>query len=220
MEMIGEQRIDAAQSDVWHALNDPVVLKSCIPGCESIEKVDEAEFKIVMLSAVGPVKARFAGSLAIRNAVAPSRYDLVFEGSGGIAGFGKGTATVSLAPDGETTLLRYAANAQVGGRLAQVGSRLIDSVAKKLAIEFFARFNRHFSANADLAAIAAPKRPTETRSTLTPAGVHVPAADAAALQSAAASVISGLVVPLRIIAVSAVISGLAFVGILLKLLAM
>jgi carbon monoxide dehydrogenase subunit G len=131
MEMTGEQRIPAAQDVVWNALNDPEVLKACIPGCDSIEKQSD--------------KARFNGKLKIDEANPPQGYSLVFEGSGGAAGFGKGRASVALEPEGAGTALRYTASAQVSGKLAQVGSRLIDGVAKKMAADFFERFNARFA---------------------------------------------------------------------------
>jgi carbon monoxide dehydrogenase subunit G len=215
MELVGEQKIAAAQPEVWRALNDPDVLKKCIPGCESIERVSDDEFKIVMLAAVGPVKARFNGALAIRNALAPTSYDLVFEGSGGVAGFGKGTASVSLAPEDAMTMLRYEARAQVGGRLAQVGSRLIDGVAKKMAIDFFGRFNEHFHATEAADAGAASVQAAAPVAT-SPASLSSSSAGAmSALPGAAA-----LVTPLRIIAVSTAIGALALVGILFKLVSM
>jgi carbon monoxide dehydrogenase subunit G len=142
MEMTGEQVIPVPQSRVWEALNDPEVLKACIPGCESIERVSDSEYRVAMTAAVGPVKAKFNGKLALADVNAPNSYTLSFEGSGGAAGFGKGAAKVALAPEGAAaTKLRYTANAQVGGKLAQVGSRLIDGVAKKMANDFFQRFN-------------------------------------------------------------------------------
>ncbi len=140
MEMSGEQRIALPQQQVWDALNDPEILKACIPGCDSIEKVSDSEYKVGITAAVGPVKARFAGKLQLKDLNPPNSYALAFDGSGGAAGFGKGGATVALTPEGTDTLLRYTANAQVGGKLAQVGSRLIDGVARKMADDFFARF--------------------------------------------------------------------------------
>jgi uncharacterized protein len=142
MEMTGEQLIALPQQRVWEALNDPEVLKACIPGCESIDKVSDTEYAVAMVAAVGPVKARFSGKLKLADLNPPNSYSIAFEGSGGAAGFGKGGAHVELVPEGTATRLRFNANASVGGRLAQVGSRLIDGVAKKMADDFFARFNR------------------------------------------------------------------------------
>jgi carbon monoxide dehydrogenase subunit G len=141
MDMAGEQLILLPQREVWDALNDPQVLKACIPGCESITQVAENQYAIMMMAAVGPVKAKFNGSLTLSDIAPPNSYSIAFTGSGGAAGFGKGGARVALNPDGNGTRLVYSANAQVGGKLAQVGSRLIDGVAKKMAEEFFTRFN-------------------------------------------------------------------------------
>lgn len=141
MEMTGEQLIPLLQQRVWEALNDPEVLKACIPGCESIERVSDAEYAVAMVAAVGPVKARFSGKLKLTDLNPPHSYSIAFEGSGGAAGFGKGSAHVELVPEGDSTRLRYSANASVGGKLAQVGSRLIDGVARKMADDFFVRFN-------------------------------------------------------------------------------
>lgn len=143
MEMTGEHLIPVPQQKVWDALNDPEVLKACIPGCETIDKVSDTEYKVALTAAVGPVKAKFNGKLLLADLNPPKSYAISFEGSGGAAGFGKGGATVVLAPDGEGTKLVYSAKATVGGKLAQVGSRLIDGVAAKMASDFFSRFNQH-----------------------------------------------------------------------------
>lgn len=141
MEMTGEQLIPVPQAEVWRGLNDPEVLKACIAGCESIEKVAENEYRIALVAAVGPVKAKFSGKLVLSDLNPPNSYSLSFEGSGGAAGFGKGGAQVSLAPEGSGTRLSYTAKASIGGKLAQVGSRLIDGVARKMADDFFTAFN-------------------------------------------------------------------------------
>jgi uncharacterized protein len=141
MEMTGEQLIPVPQAEVWRGLNDPEVLKACIAGCESIEKVSDNEYRVALVAAVGPVKAKFSGKLLLSDLNPPNSYSLSFEGSGGAAGFGKGGAKVSLATEGGATRLRYTANASVGGKLAQVGSRLIDGVSKKMADDFFNAFN-------------------------------------------------------------------------------
>jgi carbon monoxide dehydrogenase subunit G len=155
MEMTGEQLIPLPQQQVWEALNDPAIIKACIPGCESIEKVSDAEYKVVMTAAIGPVKAKFNGKLLLTDLKPPHSYSIAFEGSGGAAGFGKGAAQVSLRPEGSGTRLTYKATASVGGKLAQIGSRLIDGVAKKMSDDFFARFN----------ATVAPAAVTETAPT-------------------------------------------------------
>ena len=141
MEISGEQRIPLAQQQVWQALNNPDILKACIAGCESIERVSDNEYKVAMIATVGPVKAKFTGKLLLSDLNPPHSYSLAFEGSGGAAGFGKGGAQVTLAPVEGATLLSYKATASVGGKLAQIGSRLIDGVARKMADDFFARFN-------------------------------------------------------------------------------
>src|SRR5262252_9396417 len=154
MEMTGEQLIPVSQEKVWRGLNDPEMLKACIAGCESIEKVSDSEYKVVIVASVGPVKAKFNGKLVLSDLDPPNSYALSFEGSGGAAGFGKGGAKVSLATEGASTRLRYTANASVGGKLAQVGSRLIDGVAKKMADDFFAAFNEKLAGPAATPAAA------------------------------------------------------------------
>jgi uncharacterized protein len=148
MEISGEQRIALGQQRVWEALNDPEILKACIAGCESIERVSDNEYKVAMTAAIGPVKAKFSGKLMLSDLNPPNSYSLAFEGSGGAAGFGKGSASVALATDGDGTLLTYKATASVGGKLAQIGSRLIDGVAKKMSDDFFAKFNATVAAPA------------------------------------------------------------------------
>jgi carbon monoxide dehydrogenase subunit G len=146
MEMTGEQLIPASQDETWAALNDPEVLKSCVPGCEAIEPVSDREFTVLMTARVGPVAAKFRGKLALSEVKPPHSYSLAFEGQGGVAGFAKGTASVRLAARGEAeTLLTYQARANVGGKLAQVGSRLVDAAAQKVAGDFFAAFNERMS---------------------------------------------------------------------------
>ncbi|MEX0957822.1 MAG: carbon monoxide dehydrogenase subunit G [Burkholderiales bacterium] len=141
MDMTGEETIPLPQQQVWEALNDPEILKACIPGCQEIEKVSDSEYRIAMTAAIGPVKAKFNGKLHLEDVNPPDSYTLAFEGSGGVAGFGKGRAEVALTPDGENTRLAYKAHATVGGKLAQIGSRLVGGVAKKMAAQFFEKFN-------------------------------------------------------------------------------
>jgi carbon monoxide dehydrogenase subunit G len=141
MQMAGEYRIPAAREIVWRGLNDPDVLKQCIPGCETVEQVSDTEFTARVALAVGPVKAKFTGRVTLSELVPPESYTISGEGQGGVAGFGKGSAKVRLdAVTPAETLLRYEAQSTVGGKLAQVGSRLVDATAKKLADEFFSRF--------------------------------------------------------------------------------
>lgn len=157
MEITGEQLIPLRQQRVWEALNDPGILKACIPGCESIEKVSDSGYQVVMTAAIGPVKAKFKGKLLLADLNPPHSYSIAFEGTGGAAGFGKGAAQVSLLPEGSGTRLTYKATASVGGKLAQVGSRLIDGVARKMSDDFFAKFNQIVApTGAPAAALAMP----------------------------------------------------------------
>jgi carbon monoxide dehydrogenase subunit G len=140
MDMAGEYRVEAPRDRVWAALNDPDILRQCIPGCQSIEKVSPTEFNAKVTAKVGPVKATFSGAVTLSDLDPPNGYKISGEGKGGVAGFAKGGAEVRLEPQGEATLLRYTVSASVGGKLAQIGSRLIDGTAKKLSDEFFAKF--------------------------------------------------------------------------------
>jgi uncharacterized protein len=141
MDMTGEERITAPREVVWAALNDPDILKRCIPGCQSLDKLSETELTATVKLKIGPVSASFNGGVTLSNINAPESYTITGEGKGGIAGFAKGGADVMLKEDGGETILQYAARAQVGGKIAQLGSRLVDSSAKKLAQQFFADFN-------------------------------------------------------------------------------
>jgi len=141
MEMSGEQLIPATQSQTWDALNDPEILKACVPGCESITKTAENEYLVLMTARIGPVSAKFKGKLALSDLDPPNSYSIAFEGQGGVAGFGKGGAKVQLLPEAGNTKLSYQVKANVGGKLAQIGSRLVDAAAKKLSEEFFTAFN-------------------------------------------------------------------------------
>lgn len=143
MEMTGEQQIPVPQQTVWQALNDLAVLKACIPGCESIVATGDNQFDVALTAKVGPVSAKFKGKLTLSNLDPPNGYSLTFEGQGGVAGFAKGGAQVTLVPDGSATRLGYSVKANVGGKLAQIGSRLIDGAARKLADQFFTAFNKH-----------------------------------------------------------------------------
>ncbi|HRO61742.1 MAG TPA: SRPBCC domain-containing protein, partial [Burkholderiaceae bacterium] len=146
MNLQGERLIPASPEATWAALNDPETLKDCIKGCESLEKTGDNEFLATMALRIGPVNARFKGRLQLQNIEPISAYTIAFDGQGGVAGFGKGTADVSLKPEADGTLLGYSAKAQVGGKLAQVGSRLIDSAASKIAEDFFAAFEARLAA--------------------------------------------------------------------------
>src|SRR5580698_5577638 len=151
MQMNDSQRIPAAREKVWAALNDPEVLKQCIPGCQSLEMTSPTDMTATIVVKVGPVKATFSGKVTLSDLDPPNGYRIAGEGSGGVAGFANGGASVKLEPDGDdATNLQYVVDAQIGGKLAQLGSRLIDSTAKKLAGEFFQNF---------AAALAPPQAP-------------------------------------------------------------
>jgi carbon monoxide dehydrogenase subunit G len=141
MEMTGEQLIHATQAATWEALNDPEILRGCVPGCETIEKTADNEYAVQMTARVGPVAAKFKGRMMLSNIRAPDSYSIAFEGQGGVAGFAKGSADVSLAAEGHATRLSYKVKANVGGKLAQIGSRLVDAAAHKVANDFFEAFN-------------------------------------------------------------------------------
>ncbi len=140
MDMTGSQHIEASRETVWTALNDADVLKRCIPGCESIEKISDTALNAKVTLKVGPVKASFVGKVKLSDLDPPNGCQISGEGTSGVAGFAKGGATVRLQADGSTTILSYDVKAQIGGKLAQLGARLIDSTAKKIATEFFAKF--------------------------------------------------------------------------------
>ncbi len=148
MEIIGTQTIPAPRATVWAALNDPEVLKKCLPGCESVERTAEDEFKVVVVTSIGPLRARFNGVLRLTEVNAPVSCVMVFEGQGGAVGFGKGSSAVTLSETPEGTALAYNAQAHVGGKLAQVGSRLIESVAKKMTDDFFKAFRKQLAPDA------------------------------------------------------------------------
>ncbi|NRQ13335.1 SRPBCC family protein [Ensifer sesbaniae] len=140
MDMTCEERISAGRDAVWRSLNDPEILKRCIPGCQSLEMTSPTELAAVVKIKIGPVSASFTGNVVLSNLNPPESYTISGEGKGGIAGFAKGGADVTLTEDGAETVLRYDVKAEVGGKLAQLGSRLIDSTAKKLAQQFFTNF--------------------------------------------------------------------------------
>ncbi len=141
MDLSGQQLIAADRVFVWEKLNDPEILKRCIPGCETLEQQGEDAFKATVVLKIGPVKAKFSGAVELKDKVYPESYRIVGEGAGGIAGFAKGGATVRLEEKSGETLLIYDVDAQVGGKIAQLGSRLIKSTSAKLAKQFFAKFD-------------------------------------------------------------------------------
>lgn len=142
MEMSGDQWVPLAREKVWEALNDADVLKACLPGCQSVDKQSDTEFTATVNAKVGPVKSRFKGNVTLSDLSPPNGYKLTFQGQGA-AGFTKGHADVSLADEGEGTRISYTASATVGGKLAQVGARLVDGAARKMANEFFGNLTKH-----------------------------------------------------------------------------
>ena len=141
MEMTGGERIEAPRSKVWDALNDLDVLRKCIPGCQSLQRTAPNEMAATVTLKVGIIAATFKGEVRLENIDAPNGYTIAGEGKGGVAGFAKGGADVSLTEDGAATILNYSCTAQVGGKLAQMGARLIDFTARRLAGQFFSKFN-------------------------------------------------------------------------------
>ena len=156
MKMTGQRLLPVPRQQAWDALNDPEMLKACIPGCDSIVQTDPNTFEVLMAARIGPVAARFKGRLTQSDVVEPESYTLAFDGQGGVAGFGKGTAAVRLTPVEGGTMLDYEADAQVGGKIAQIGSRLVDAAAAKIADEFFKSFETKLTetAAADAASLA------------------------------------------------------------------
>ncbi len=161
MNLEGERRLPADIEHAWTALNDPQALKACITGCESLDLTGPDEYTAVMVVRIGPVNAKFKGRLRLLNVQAPNSYTIEFDGQGGVAGFGKGAADVALTADGQETVLRYTAKAQVGGKIAQIGSRLVDSAAEKVAGEFFTAFEKYLLAQRAAAAPAVEAGPGE-----------------------------------------------------------
>lgn len=140
MTMSGEVQLGATREEVWTKLNDPEVLKGCIPGCEQLDKLSDTEFQAVATTKIGPVKARFKGKVRLSDLDPPNGYKISGEGEGGVAGFAKGGAVVALTPKDGGTLLTYNVEAQIGGKLAQLGQRLVAGAAKKMADDFFTKF--------------------------------------------------------------------------------
>jgi carbon monoxide dehydrogenase subunit G len=182
MDLTGEYRIPAPRETVWAALNNPDVLKVCIPGCEELNKTSDTEFVARVVAKIGPVKAAFGGKVTLSDIDPPNGYTITGEGQGGAAGFAKGGAKVRLevVDGGAATMLHYSADAQIGGKLAQIGSRLVEGTAKKLADEFFAAF----------AAQAAAAAPTATPAAAAPAAASQPVSQPAPIVASATS--SGL----------------------------
>ena len=165
MILSGEYRLPLPRTVVWDGLNDPAILKQCIPGCEELTKTEDNGFAAKVGLKIGPMTARFTGKVTLSDIDPPNGYTIAGEGQGGVAGFGKGSAIVKLADDGAGgTILTYTADSQVGGKMAQIGSRLIDATAKKLADEFFGKFS----------AIVAPPNTAEAAPNEMPAHSHPP----------------------------------------------
>lgn len=165
MELNGQQHIGAPRQKVWQALNDPVVLSRCVPGCEELVAVSDTEKHARVLLKIGPVRARFAGKIFMSDVVAPTRCTLSFEGTGGAAGFAKGRSEVSLADEAGGTTLHYTVEASVGGKLGQIGGRLIDASAKKMADEFFTAFNAALTGPEQTSAVASVSAATANATT-------------------------------------------------------
>lgn len=200
MEITGTQTIAAPRQQVWDALNDPAVLKLSLPGCISVDRTSPEEFKVVMAAAIGPLRARFNGVLRMSDVNAPESCTMVFEGQGGAVGFGKGNSVVKLSESNGQTELSYSAEAQVGGKLAQVGSRLIDSVARKMADDFFKAFK---------AQLAGPEAvPTRTSATSGPQKAeHAGATDGPTTAAAVSAATSNAVSQAAVVTASQAIAG-------------
>ncbi len=221
MDMTGEYRLNASREAVYDALNDPEILKQCIPGCEEIEKTSDTEMTAKVVAKVGPVKAKFAGAVTLSDLNRPESYTISGEGKGGAAGFAKGGAKVRLEPDGSGTLMHYEVHADIGGKLAQLGSRLIDGTAKKMAKDFFETFaglvdGKGMDAEEAPAAAAeeTPERaPVEANDASEPAAAPQPAATPQPAQAAAPEKTGGVSPVVWIVAaVAVVVLVLAFGG--------
>ncbi len=169
MDMTGEYTIPAPREKVWAALNDADVLKASVPGCETLEKVSDTEFTATVMARVGPVRAKFDGRVTLSDMDPPNGYTISGEGQGGAAGFGKGGAKVMLTSENGGTVLRYEANASVGGKMAQIGSRVVEGVAKKMADDFFSTFAEQVAPAGETGAEEAPAAPAEEPAEAAPA---------------------------------------------------
>ena len=165
MQLTSSRNVPASVETTWAALNDPETLKACIPGCESIERISDTEFRVNMTARVGPVSAKFNGRIVLSDIVVPTSYRISFEGQGGSAGFARGDAKVALTPEEAGTRIEYTVNAQVGGKLAQIGSRLVDGAAAKVADDFFGCFAARVGASSAAAATPATAAPASAPGT-------------------------------------------------------
>ena len=177
MELQGSRPLAVTQQQAWDALNDPEVLKACIPGCDKVEATGENQYAVGVAVKIGPVSAKFNGRITLSDIVPPASYTITFDGQGGAAGFGKGVSKVSLTPDGSGCVLAYDVQAQVGGKIAQVGQRLIDGVARSMAEDFFKRFDEQMQARypqaAASAAVETPAAPVASAGSKIPAWVWI-----------------------------------------------
>jgi len=172
MRLTGEQRIAATREEVWRALNDPDILHQCIPGCTSLDRESGDRFKATVEIKVGPIGARMNGVVTLSELRPPSSYRITGEGQGGTAGFARGSADISLSEDNGGTLLNYSVDAQVGGRLAQLGGRVIDATAKQLAAKFFSQFSRRVEAPTPAEAMVGAAKPSQP-ATVRPSARHI-----------------------------------------------
>ena len=220
MDIVGKQSIPAPRDAVWQALNDPAVLQRCLPGCQSVERTSPEEFKVVVVATIGPLRAKFNGTLRMTESHPPASCVMVFEGQGGAAGFGQGSARVALHEHGGTTELDYSAQAQVGGKLAQIGSRLVDSVARKMSDDFFKAFLRQFTpqavaavaADGPAAAPVAPVAPVEAVAPLAAAKATRPTPASPTLALPASATAGATLVPGWWLAVAALIGSASTVA--------
>ena len=187
MELAGEQIIHAPRQKVWAALNDPTILSRCIPGCEEVNRLSDTETQARVQIKVGPVRARFGGKILMSDIEAPDRCRLTFEGAGGAAGFAKGSSMVELADSGADTRLRYSVQAAVGGKLGQIGGRLIDASARKMADEFFTAFDVALRGDAPATSASDTVRPAEIAR---PSPLSTPTSSTSATSAAAGNALA------------------------------
>ncbi len=175
MDMQGSRQLAVTQQQAWNALNDPAVLKTCIPGCDKVEATGDNQYAIGLAVKIGPVAAKFNGKITLSDINAPHSYNIAFDGQGGVAGFGKGNSTVTLVPNDAGCEMRYTVHATVGGKVAQLGQRLIDGAAKGMAEDFFKRFDAEMDRQYPAAyAEAAAAKADAAQGAAAPAGAKIP----------------------------------------------
>lgn len=175
MDMQGSRQLAVTQQQAWNALNDPEVLKTCIPGCDKVEATGDNQYAIGLAVKIGPVAAKFNGKITLSDINAPHSYNIAFDGQGGVAGFGKGNSTVKLVPNDAGCEMSYTVHASVGGKVAQLGQRLIDGAAKGMAEDFFKRFDAEMERQYPAAyAEAAAAKTDAAQGTAAPAGAKIP----------------------------------------------